>query len=373
MKKRGFTLTEVLGVIVILGLIALIIFPNVSKSIKNSKQKLYNEQVSLIEENARKWGVEHTAELPDNGSYYLELNDLVLGGYISQKELKDPRDDSTMEGCIVISYDPSYNQYQYLYTTASCEEQRPVEKPSLVEKVNNASDTATNDPDGNRRYVGENPNNYVRFNNELWRIIGVFDGQVKIMKNDFYSTGIAWDTNRINDWSTASLQTELNTTYWDTIDSNYQNMVDQNHVWNLGGAVSTTWTRANLYNMERGTAVYNGRPTTWMGKVGLMYPSDYGYSTSSTSSECDLDFYNSWSNYPDCYNNSWTYNSSYHQLTITPSDVSIYVLFVNQNGNVNLVTLHDAGRGVRPVLYLKSDVKVESGSGSNTNPFNLSL
>ena len=87
MKKRGFTLTEVLGVIVILGLIALIIFPNINKSIKNSKQKLYNQQITLIEENARKWGVEHTAELPDSGSYYLELNDLVLGGYISQKEL----------------------------------------------------------------------------------------------------------------------------------------------------------------------------------------------------------------------------------------------------------------------------------------------
>ena len=171
MKKRGFTLTEVLGVIVILGLIALIIFPNVSKSIKNSKEKLYKEQVALIEENARKWGVEHTAQLPDSGSYYLELNDLVLGGYVSQKELKDPRDESPMEGCVVISYDPSYNQYNYTYTEASCEDQRPVEKPTLVEKVNTSSEVATNHPDVNKTYLGANPNNYIRFNNELWRII----------------------------------------------------------------------------------------------------------------------------------------------------------------------------------------------------------
>lgn len=375
MKKRGFTLTEVLGVIVILGLIALIIFPNVSKSIKNSKQKLYNEQVALIEENARKWGIEHTAQLPDSGSYYLELNDLVLGGYVSQKELKDPRDESPMEGCIVINYDPSYNQYKYTYTEASCEDQRPVEKPTLVEKVNTASEIATNDPDGNKRYVGSNPNNYVRFNNELWRIIGVFNGQVKIMKNDFYSTGIAWDTNNTNDWSSASLQTELNTTYWNTIDSTYQNMVDQNHIWNLGGASysTTNFQRENIYNLERGTTVYTGRPTTWMGKVGLMYPSDYGYSTSSTDNNCSLDL-NSWNNYADCYNNSWIYNSSYEQWTITPrSDNSALVVVIRVPGNIDGNDANYASDGVRPVLYLKANVKVESGSGSNTNPFNISL
>ena len=44
----------------------------------------------------------------------------------------------------------------------------------------------TNDPGGNPRYVGKSPNNYVSFNNELWRVIGVFDGQVKIIRNEVY-------------------------------------------------------------------------------------------------------------------------------------------------------------------------------------------
>ena len=363
MKKRGFTLTEVLGVIVILGLIALIIFPNVSKSIKNSKQKLYNEQVALIEENARKWGVEHTAQLPDSGSYYLELNDLVLGGYVSQKELKDPRDESLMTGCIVISYDPSYNQYKYIYTEASCEDQRPVEKPTLVEKINTAANIATSDSEGNKRYVGESPNNYIRFNNELWRIIGVFGGQVKIMKNDFYNTGIAWDTSNKNDWSTASLQTELNTTYWDTIDSIYQNMVDQNHNWGIGGMSYSEGvnTRSNFY------AARNNR--TWTGKVGLMTPADYGYASTNGNCTDATDLYNT----THCKDNNWTYSNSLHQWTIISlSDYSDLVWLIHTNGNTGWGGANNLF-GVRPVVYLKADVRVESGSGRNTNPFNISL
>ncbi len=127
MKKNGFTLTELLGVIIILGLIALIIFPNVNKSIKNSKKKLYDRQVGLIEENARKWGIDHASMLPESGAYYLELSELVKGGYITGKEIKDPRDESTMNGCVVIGYNDVYSQYDYKYTEASCQETKPPE------------------------------------------------------------------------------------------------------------------------------------------------------------------------------------------------------------------------------------------------------
>ncbi len=127
MKKKGFTLTELLGVIIILGLIALIIFPNVNKSIRNSKKKLYDRQVGLIEENARKWGVDHASMLPESGAYYLELTELIKGGYITGKEIKDPRDESTMNGCVVIGYNAVYSQYDYKYTEASCKETKPPE------------------------------------------------------------------------------------------------------------------------------------------------------------------------------------------------------------------------------------------------------
>ena len=380
MRKRGFTLTEVLGVIVILGLITLIVFPNVNKSIKSSKQKLYDQQIALIEENARKWGVEHTAELPDSGSYYLELNDLVLGGYVSQAELKDPRNEKPIKGCIVISYDPAYNQYKYLYTEVSCDEQKPEEYPLLTEKINESLEVTANDPDQNKRYVGKDPSNYVSFNGKLFRMIGIFNGRVKIIQNDFYSTGLRWDTtggiNGSNNWARpADLNTELNSTYWNSISATYQNMVDQSHVWNLGGWSTPDITRAQMYQYENGTTVYGSNPTRWTGKVALMYVSDYAYA-SNGGSTCDSTTLYNWNGSPaqeECAQKSWLYNSSVYQWTLTPrSDYSDLVFVVTSSGFVGDYYANCDNYGVRPVLYLKSDVKVTGGSGTSNSPYILS-
>ena len=83
--------------------------------------------------------------------------------------------------------------------------------------------------DNNLRYIRADPNNYVRFNGELWRIIGVMnniddgtgkkESRLKIIRNEPYSTEMAWDTDNVNDWTTASLQEELNTTYLNSIQS----------------------------------------------------------------------------------------------------------------------------------------------------------
>ena len=148
MKKNGFTLTELLGVITVLGLIALIVFPNVNKSIKNSKKKLYDQQVSLIEKNARRWGVEHSDLLPNSGSiYYLNLEELITGGYISQKTVKDPRDNSAMGGCVVIIFNDDYNQYEYTYDEACGT--GVINPPTSKDDIITDNPDAITDSDGN--------------------------------------------------------------------------------------------------------------------------------------------------------------------------------------------------------------------------------
>ena len=82
------------------------------------------------------------------------------------------------------------------------------------------------DPDGNVRYMGSDPNNYVSFNNELWRIIGVFnvkssenseyENRLKIVKSDPLGN-MAWNDNSVNNWKTSSLQSYLNLEYYSTI------------------------------------------------------------------------------------------------------------------------------------------------------------
>ena len=250
---------------------------------------------------------------------------------------------------------------------------------------------------GNLRYIGSNPNNYVLFNNELWRIIGVFSEDshgvsgeklVKIIRSESLGR-MSWDSADINDWSTASLQTILNGDYLNGtgsyassgITSDIARNMIETVTWKLGG--SSTYndvTPSMFYERERGTTVYSGRPTTWSGKVALMYPSDYGYATSGGSTTnrdaClakELFNWNS-SSFSDCKNNDWLYDSSTIQWTLTPnSSNSDCIVFVNNTGYVDNSTLAYNSIGVRPSVYLTSSVSIIDGNGSSSNPYQLEL
>ena len=151
-------------------------------------------------------------------------------------------------------------------------------------------------------------------------------------------------------------------------------------VWNLGG--SSTYndvTPSMFYERERGTTVYTGRPTTWTGKIGLMYPSDYGYATSGGTTKdraaClakELLYWDS-SDFSDCKANDYLYNSSLYQLTLAPySAVADRVFYVGNGGTALYIT---AGYiiAVRPVLFLKSNIQVDKGAGTSTDPYQLKI
>ena len=261
------------------------------------------------------------------------------------------------------------------------------------------------------RYIGADPNNYVKFNDELWRIIGVFDtddgtGKVekrlKIIRNELIGN-YSWDYNSggnyINEWSTAQLNNLLNSgAYYNrTTGTYYNNSTTASNVdftdkgltekakamignakWYLGG--SSTYkdvTVPMFYTRERVTGVYSGRSTSWTGKVGLIYPSDYGYATSggTTTNRASClakEMYN-WddSSVSDCKNNDWMYNLDLYQWTITPrQDNTGYVFRVGDTGYVNH-NLANNGNGVRPVVHLNSAIKVITGSGTKELPYIL--
>ena len=268
------------------------------------------------------------------------------------------------------------------------------------------------------RYIGADPNNYVKFNDELWRIIGAFDTddgtgkiekRLKIMRNESIGS-YSWDYNSagnyINEWSTAQLNTLLNSgAYYNRTTGIYYNgsktasntdftttgltekakAMIGNAKWYLGGSSTFNDVKALMfYTRERGTEVYpyKGRSTSWTGKVGLMYPSDYGYATSGGTKKnrasclaVALYYWNdsSVSSVSDCKNNDWIYNPNlnYHQWTIT--SLSIYedhVVNVNTSGFVASDSTMFVN-SVRPVVYLKSTIKVISGSGTKDSPYIL--
>ena len=311
------------------------------------------------------------------------------------------------------------NQNVSFSTKVTINETKEVESPSTGGAASTIATLATtdttnfvtDDPDNNIRYIGANPNNYVYFNCsdysnqsdstcEKWRIIGVFknmtkeDGSkedlVKIIRDDSLGN-IAWDSNNVNDWSTASLQTTLNGTYYNGTYATgaFKNDSTRNAiesvVWNLGGTAnyqsSSNGLASHFYGYERGTTVYSGRPTTWTGKIALMYPSDYGYATAggTTTNRASClakELYN-WdgSGVSDCKNNDYLFKSSYCQWTLVPdSSGSNFALRVYTQGFVNSTSYVSNADAVRPAAYLKSSISLSSvGDGSSTSPYQLKV
>ena len=149
-------------------------------------------------------------------------------------------------------------------------------------------------------------------------------------------------------------------------------------VWNLGGLSSSINITSAFYSAERGTTVYSGRPTTWTGKMGLMYPSDYGYATSGNSTTdratcLAKEIYN-WYSASDCYNNDYLYKSSYEQWTLAPRSSGAYgVFYVGRAGYVNSDNA-DIAYDVRPAVFLKSNISItDVGIGTAESPFQLKV
>lgn len=266
--------------------------------------------------------------------------------------------------------------------------------------------------DTNIRYVGANPKNYIYFNEELWRIIGVFsvyntetkttEKLVKIVRDDAIGN-YSWDTSAssvnsgygINEWSQADIMTELNTDYIDTSKTGgtvlwyndvndsknnpflYRENIKTSSIdkiasirWNLGGTSSNQISALSMYNAERGTAHVSNpsdgikRTNTWEGKIGLIYPSDYGYA--STDAACRNNLSNA---DKSCKNNNWLSYSS--MWTLTSYTTSSYdSAMSSSNGFIGFYTNHAASRsGIFPTLYLKSNIILSGGTGDVTNPY----
>ena len=103
-----------------------------------------------------------------------------------------------------------------------------------------------------------------------------------------------------------------------------------------------------------------------------MYASDYGYA--ADLSLCLNQVLSEYRNTP-CRSNNWLYNSSFHQWTMSSRALSSradYVYFVNTVGNL---TAGEAayGRAIRPVIYLKTDAVISSGTGTEADPYILTL
>ena len=253
------------------------------------------------------------------------------------------------------------------------------------------------------RYKGNNPNNYIWYNKELYRIIGKTpvctavntdgtcktwndNGIVKIIRNDSIG-GLVYNANETSSstWVGSTIQKNLNECFLGQINSrnnttcetycysyytssskpvakcdytqngiassgDYYNMIYNGVYWNIGfDGSSPTTTGKTQYEKEKASQ------TSSTLKIGLMYASDYGYAMNST----------------DDYKNNWLFTKGLEwTMTAYSSTNPVHVAY---NGGLNGTASAYVGYAVRPVLYLKSNVYVIFGDGSEGNPYKIML
>ena len=251
------------------------------------------------------------------------------------------------------------------------------------------------------RYSGKYPNNFIWFNDELWRIIGLvptcteassgtcskWENLVKIVRYEALS-GLSFDgkeTGYVGLWESNTLYTLLNNYYYGALNgtetsycrgytlavsncdytvkgidpnSKYGKMV-KNVYWNIGEN-STSVSASKAYKNEI-LKVTNNKAN-----VGLMTASDFGYAASGNAVGYDITRMNKYG-VKEITDYNWLGDK--HEWTMTPLTGGDDAIMLWWN-----LTYSDPFRGydVRPVVYLDSNVYLRSGSGYEDDPFIIS-
>ena len=217
------------------------------------------------------------------------------------------------------------------------------------------------------RFFGNNPNNYISFNEELWRIIGVFkingENRIKIIRNNYLNDTINYSNNN---YAESEINKYLNNNYYKTMTTRAKSFIsDVNY--KLGGS-SIDYYANNSYESERSEKVFSCLDNTCGGTrsieikafVGLMYASDYLYATDLTKCISNGFSYNN----STCYPNDWLNKEA--ELTITPSFQNATDM-LSINGNK--IESTNLSLKIRPVVYLNSNINILSGNGTEKNPY----
>ena len=223
--------------------------------------------------------------------------------------------------------------------------------------------------DNSYRYAGANPNNYVCFGSDevscpadnLYRIVGVFDNKVKLIKNISYGESRWGGSVSTIAWSNSLLNKDvLNGSYLNSFDYNWQNSIST-VIWYVGGFSQYYNPPKVIYGYELGE---NRVDTTYESKVGLMYVSDYGYAASPDYWLTELFDYNK------SVSANWLY-SGVSEWTISNARGAGYILGINSYGIVSDDHHNGTELNYRPTFYLNSDVELDSGNGTEENPFRI--
>ena len=410
MKKSGFTLIELLAVIAILAIILVISIPKILDVIETSKINALKNAVKLIADSAEKKYTENEAFLEEEEITCDSVSKLNKEDYGKCSIVFDENGIAKVS----ILGRGKFKGLKVIEATKTSAEVIKLEAPkygiTAVEYINGLYEyygdsynlKIDNTKDQNIRYYGSNPNNYVIFNNELWRIIGVFGNNVKLIRKDSLGR-FSWDSSEsnvnggwgVNEWSQSALKNYLNTMYYggtsvtcyngqnkkevtcpaNKLDNTSKSLID-NYTWNTGaielGKASDTLA---FYKDERGnlTGLINNdtveRTTTWPGYIGLPYATDWAYASGNDICEVNMRSKDS-SNKYICLNDNWM-SKGEEYWTLSPRASNVNDIWMVSNFVSVWTNSASSPYALHPSIYLKNNVQIISGTGTNTDPYIL--
>ena len=210
-------------------------------------------------------------------------------------------------------------------------------------------------------------NNYILFNNELWRILGFYNDHLKIIRATSIGRYPFDSEGSTIKYPDTTIGKYLNGSYYSGLDSNSSSYIDENGTWYIGKVTP---------NLKLYDSYANAKKTTWNGKVGIV--AAYEYLFSSIGENCDNKdasyqyscgtINNNWLGVPQYgATQAWTLSPYYYDDTETRG-VSLNII----NGGYL-----DSGSGmysslnIYPSVYLKENIKIKSGTGTKSNPYTV--
>ena len=265
--------------------------------------------------------------------------------------------------CLCVGY-AAFSTQLSLRAKGNIKEKKAADQ--LLENVVDSGDGLYKDEYENGRYIykGANPNNYITFNNETWRIISVEnDGTIKIMRNESIGNQV-WDADNSNAWETSDIKTYLNGEYLSSITTNQDKIIS--HTWSIGGV---EWNNSDLAGQ---IAAENGSQSQ-SASVGMITVSEY-LRANTNLEQCGSFSLNN-TNYSTCKTTNWIFNivpSGGRLWTISPhTSFGLFVFDVDgATSDPGLVSYFNVFNsiGVSPAVYLTSDITL-TGEGTEDNPY----
>ena len=226
--------------------------------------------------------------------------------------------------------------------------------------------------DNSYRYAGasDSVNNYICLGSDvatcpdanLFRIIGVFGDQTKVIRAKSVGNQKWHTSDSTNTWSSSSLNTYLNGTYLTSLGTLAEKIATT--TWKVGGGKTANINGVvpkTAYQYEVGSSAST---TTYDAKIGLMYVSDYGFAADQSGWTTKLSSYNSNTS------KNWLY-LGHDEYTISRDSNTTGSAFIVYSGYVLSYLVNNATNGVRPTFNLNSSVTYVSGDGTQSNPIRI--